>query len=257
MARPHGPRSQDATHLLSGRAAVVNHYLYAVVDRMPSAWRRPSSGIDGAAVVPQRFDDLTILASTIDAVPSATPRTLALHHDVVGSVLDAAALLPFHYGTTVPFGALADWVGARRTAIIAALAGVRDCVEMSVKLLRLDCAIDQQLARSRRPGSRGDAAPGEPELRALAETLVERAGLSRWGYRPSGTGGNVVGSVAFLVPRLDLTSFLSRIAPVASRAVGVAVVPTGPWPPYSFVPPLDRLGRTEPAGLGAEGRRVG
>src|SRR5262249_683490 len=34
--------------------------------------------------------------------------------------------------------------------------------------------------------------------------------------------------------------FLARIAPVASRAVGVAVVPTGPWPAYSFVPAFDR-----------------
>ena len=59
-----------------------------------------------------------------------------------------------------------------------------------------------------------------------------------------------MGSVAFLVPRPDLTGFLSRIAPVASRAVGVAVVPTGPWPPYSFVPPLERA----PSGAGARRR---
>jgi len=30
-------------------------------------------------------------------------------------------------------------------------------------------------------------------------------------------------------------AFLSRIAPVASRAAGLAVVPTGPAPAYSFV----------------------
>jgi len=135
---------------------------------------------------------------------------------------------------------------------------VRDCVEMSVKLLRLDRAIDQQLARTR-PTERSDAPPGEHELRALAEALVERAGLPKWGYRPSGSGGNVVGSVVFLVPRLDLTAFLSRIAPIASHAVGVAVVPTGPWPPYSFVPPLDRSpsGRVGlPPGHDAD-RRVG
>ena len=104
-----------------------------------------------------------------------------------------------------------------------------------------------------------DSAPGERELRVLADALVERAALSKWDYRPSGSGGNVVGSVAFLVPRPDLTGFLSRIAPVASRAVGVAVVPTGPWPPYSFVPPLDRapLGRASTTpGLDAADRRV-
>jgi hypothetical protein len=49
-----------------------------------------------------------------------------------------------------------------------------------------------------------------------------------------------VASVAFLLPRAELADFLARIAPVASRAVGVAVVPTGPWPAYSFVPVFDR-----------------
>lgn len=238
----------------------MNHYLYAVVDRIPTAWQRPSSGIGGAAVVPQRVDDVVVLASVIESVPPATPRTLALHHDVVGSVMDAAALLPFHYGTTVPLAAISEWLAARRTAVTAALAGVRDCVEMSVKLLRLDCAIDQQLARSRRRAPRSDSGPAERELRVLADALIERAAVSQWDYRPSGSAGNVVGSVAFLVPRPDLTGFLSRIAPVASRAVGVAVVPTGPWPPYSFVPPLDRapLGRmSTPPGLGAADRRVG
>jgi len=238
----------------------VNHYLYAVVDRLPAAWQRPSSGVSGAAVVPQRVEDVVVLGSMVESVPPATPRTLALHHDVVGSVMDAAALLPFTYGTTVPFTALPEWLAARRVAVTAALAAVRDCVEMSVKLLRLDRAIDQQLARSRREAERRDSPPGEHELRALAEALVERAALPTWGYRPSGSGGNVVGSVAFLVPRPDLTGFLSRIAPIASHAVGVAVVPTGPWPPYSFIPPLDRVpsGReATPPGLNAADRRVG
>jgi hypothetical protein len=238
----------------------VNHYLYALVDRLPPTWPRPSRGIGGAPVTPQRVDDVIVLGSTLESVPPATPRTLAVHHDVVGSVMDAAALLPFHYGTTVPSTVLPEWLAARRATVSAALAAVRDCVEMSVKLLRLDRAIDQQLARSRDSTPRSDTAPGEHELRALAEALVERAGLPKWGYRPSGTGGNVVGSVVFLVPRADLTAFLSRIAPIASHAVGVAVVPTGPWPPYSFVPPLDRTpsGRVvSPPGATTADRRVG
>ena len=46
-------------------------------------------------------------------------------------------------------------------------------------------------------------------------------------------------SVVFLVPREDVPAFLARIAPVAARAGNMAVVPTGPWPAYSFAPPLD------------------
>jgi hypothetical protein len=38
-----------------------------------------------------------------------------------------------------------------------------------------------------------------------------------------------------------MDAFLTRIAPIASRAAGIAVVPTGPWPAYSFVPAFDRF----------------
>jgi hypothetical protein len=55
----------------------------------------------------------------------------------------------------------------------------------------------------------------------------------------SGSGGNATITLAFLVPRPDVSAFLARIAPVASRAGDVAVVPSGPWPPSTFVPPLE------------------
>jgi hypothetical protein len=136
-------------------------------------------------------------------------------------------VLPFRYGTVVADGESDAWLGVHRGALETALARVRGCVEMSVKLLRLDGGVEP-------------AGPGEIELRALADQLVTRAGIEQWRYRPAGTGGNVVASVAFLLPRTELAEFLARIAPIASRAVGVAVVPTGPWPAYSFAPAFDR-----------------
>jgi Gas vesicle synthesis protein GvpL/GvpF len=214
----------------------VNHYLYAIVDRLPARWRPPTAGIGGASVVPRRMDDLVVVGSLLDVVPSANPRTLALHQDVVATVVDATATLPFRYGTAVPAAQLPDWLAAHRSLVAAALASVRGCVEMTVKLLRLDGAITHQLA-GRDRGLRAGAPdrPGEGELQALAEAL---AAVPQWRYRPSGSAGNVAASAAFLVPRTDLAGFLARIAPVASHAVGVAVVPTGPWAPYSFVPDL-------------------
>lgn len=203
-------------------------YMYAVVEGLPPAWRPPPAVVPGASVDRRRLGPLLLLGSALDAVPPANPKTLALHHDVVASTLDAHAVLPFRYGTTVAADEAETWLGAQRPALEAALAQVRGCVEMSVKLLRLDGGIDPP---------RG---PGERELRALAEQLVGRAGVEPWRYRPAGSGGNVIASVAFLVPRTDLAEFLARIAPIASRATGVAVVPTGPWPAYSFVPAFDR-----------------
>jgi len=203
-------------------------YMYAVIEGLPAAWRPPPAVVTTASVERRQLGPFLLLGSTLDAVPPANPKTLALHHDVVASTLESAAVLPFRYGTAVAEGDADAWLEAHRATLDAALMQVRGCVEMSVKLLRLDSGAEQQ------------GGPGESQIRALAEQLVDRAGLERWRYRPAGTGGNVVASVAFLLPRTELAEFLARIAPVASRAIGVAVVPTGPWPAYSFVPAFDR-----------------
>jgi hypothetical protein len=231
----------------------VNHYLYAIVDRMPAAWQPPATGLGDASVVPRRVHDVVVLGSLLETVPPATPRTLAIHHDIVATLIDAAALLPFRYGALVPAAALGDWMAAHRAAVEAALGAVRDCVEMSVKLLRLDCAVDTRVRQGAEPG------PHARELQALADAVIERAALPHFRFRPAGAAGNVAASIAFLVRRADLADFLARIGPVASRAVGVAVVPTGPWPPYSFVPDLERapLARAPEAPGSAADRRAG
>jgi hypothetical protein len=235
----------------------VNHYLYAIVDRLPGRWRPPAAGIGGASIVPRRLHDVVVLGSLLDLVPPANPRTLALHHDVVATLVDAPAALPFRYGTAVPTLQLPDWVAANRALIAAGLAAVRGCVEMTVKLLRLDGTVTHQLAGRDRAGRSDGAA--ERELRALAEALAERAGVRQWQYQPSGSAGNVAAAVAFLVPRADVPGFLARIAPVASHAAGVAVVPTGPWAPASFAPALDGAAEARPGhgSLVGATRRVG
>lgn len=218
------------------------HYLYAIVRGPTPAWRPPVRGVDGAAVMPCRLDNLLVLESRLAGVPPATPQRLDAHHGVVASALDADALLPFRYGVTVADGSLDAWLAERRTLVDDVLERVCGHVEMSVKILRLDGAMAE-----------------ETRLREIADRLVECAAVTQWRRRPAGVSGNVAGGVAFLVAREDVPGFLARIAPVASRARGLAVVPTGPWPAYSFVPLLDRppLARADgpdrPAGRLAEG----
>jgi hypothetical protein len=175
----------------------------------------------------RRLSGLHVVSSPLADVPGPSPRTLATHHDVVESVMSADAVLPVRYGLALAPGDLEAWLTSQRRPLQASLAQVRGCVEMSVKLL----ALDRQVGR---PSL-------ESELKALGERLADRAGIEQWRYRPSGAAGAGAASVAFLVPRPDVPALLARIAPIASRAVGVAVVPTGPWPAYSFVPVLDRL----------------
>ncbi|HKB24001.1 MAG TPA: GvpL/GvpF family gas vesicle protein [Methylomirabilota bacterium] len=210
-------------------------HLFAIVERLPAFWRTPASSLGAVAARP--VDELTLLASPCEGVPEANARTLASHHDVVSSTLDAAAVLPFRFGTVVPATELPDWLEAHRTRIRTTLTELRGQVEMSVKLLRLHCGHGADRACPECAGG----APGAAELGDLAERLVERAGVARWRFSSSAHGDNIAGSVAFLVPRQEVHAFLARIAPVASHAAGIAVVPTGPWPAYSFAGNFDRL----------------
>ena len=222
----------------------MRDYLYAIVDRLPRDWRGPGAGVGGAPVHTRRLSGLHVVSSSLADVPVAGPRTLALHHDVIESVMAADAVLPVRYGLALPPGDLEAWLTAQRRPLHASLAQVRGCVEMSVKLL----ALDRQVGRSSL----------DSELKALGERLADRAGIEQWRYRPSGAAGAGAASVAFLVPRPEVPALLARIAPIASRAVGVAVVPTGPWPAYSFVPVLDRLppAHTVPTSRTVHGRHA-
>ena len=211
-------------------------YLYAIADRLPAAWRPPDASVGGPVVL-RRLSDLVVLASSLDLMPEANARTLAVHHEVVATTLDAAAVVPFRFGTVVATADVDAWLDAHAQLVRATLGQLRGCVEMNVKLLRLHCG--HSIERTCRECA--DGAPGVVQLRELAERLVTQAGIERWRYGSAGGSSNVAGSVAFLVPRAEIDSFLTRIAPIASRAAGIAVVPTGPWPPYSFVPNFDRF----------------
>lgn len=203
----------------------MRDYLYAIVDELPRGWRAPREGVAGAPVVARRVSGLHVVCSPLRDVPVAGPKNLAFHDDVVDSLMEAEAVLPVPYGFALPVADLASWMKAQRRALQAALAQVRGCVEITVTLLAL---------------GRGPGAPVESELKALGERLVAHAGVDQWRYRASRRGAGAA-SVAFLVARRQVPALLARIAPVASRAAGVAVVPTGPCPAYSFVPVLERL----------------
>ncbi len=200
--------------VLSRRPSAM-YYVYALVDRVPRRWRPPATGVGGGSIEAQKLRDLVVIVSRVVNPVARTPRTQAMHDDVLTSLMDAEAVAPLPFGTAVVD--LEGWVDARLPDLRAALTAVRGSVEMTVRLLRLDAGVDG------------------PHLRSLADRLIERAALPHWRYRPAANPTNVAASLSFLVPRDEVPEFLARIAPVASRAAGLAVVPTGPAPAYSFV----------------------
>ncbi len=199
-------------------------HLYAVVEGVPSWWRPPAQGVGGRPVFLQHVEPFRLLASSVVSPPIRTPATLAQHHDAIASCLDARSMLPFPFDASLPESDLRPWLEANADAIQAALVALQGSVEMTVRLVRLE--------------SGGPTTSVAATLRAFAERLVERAALPQWRYSACGSGVSLGATLAFLVPRGEVQDFLARIAPLASRAAGLAVVPGGPWPAYSFAPSL-------------------
>jgi hypothetical protein len=211
--------SAEPAQACGGRDGLTD-YVYAIVDGLPRRWRPPSGGVDGAPVVARDVRGLVLIASAVHAIPRRTPGAVARHDEVVGTTLGAQAVLPLEFGTVVPAAEIDAWLGAHLGLIRAHLSRLRRHVEMTVRLVSLDPRV----------GPAGT-------LSAVAERLVEHAGLTHWRYRRRDPAG-LSSSLAFLVPRDGVADFLARVAPVAARAGAVAVVPTGPWPPSSFAPRL-------------------
>lgn len=200
-------------------------HLYAIVEGLPPWWRPPSQGVGGRPVLAWHVENLSVIASPLAFPLTCTTATLAQHHDMIAALLDAGNVLPVPFDAPLPEAELPIWLEEHWGAIAAALRDVRDSVEMTVRLVRLE------------PGAPGTSAAAS--LRAFAERLIERAAVAPWRYLPSGRGVSLGATLAFLVRRGEVQEFLSRIAPLASRAAGLAVVPSGPWPPWSFAPPLE------------------
>lgn len=199
-------------------------YLYAVVDRLPRRWRAPARGVAGAPVVARRVEDVIAVSSRLAAVPPRSLLALAQHEEVVRALLEAEALLPLPFGAVVRDAGA--WIRGRLGVLQEALDRLRGSVEMRVRLLRLDARVPDRA------------------LADLTDRVVQSAALAparcRAERRPLDT------ALAFLVPRTEVDLFLARIAPVAARAGGVAVVPSGPVPAWDFAPALGLPERAAP-----------
>jgi hypothetical protein len=198
------------------------HHLYGILERSPLASRLPEAGIDDRPVLVRRLGGLVVLSTLVDVTPRPSPWAVGRHHDVLMGAVTPGPLFPLRFGVGVPLGEMETWLAARAGILRAGLRSVRGKVEMRVRVLSLHVRD-------------GDA----PRLQEIADRVATAACVPNWRGRVSGSGANAAVALSFLVPRADVSPFLSRIAPVMSRAVDVAVVPSGPWPPFTFVPALD------------------
>jgi Gas vesicle synthesis protein GvpL/GvpF len=191
-------------------------------------------GLDGAPVDYAESSGLTIALSRHESArPEVSDELVLRHADVVEQLVAAGAtVLPARYGTRFDDDdALARSVREHGDGLRASLELVRGCAEFGLRVL----APEQELQRETRGGDYLRARLSElKERERLAQDVHEPlAALAREARHAAPTVRMVL-SAAYLVPDEAVEDFLARVRRLESSHPAVALVCTGPWPPYSF-----------------------
>jgi hypothetical protein len=204
-------------------------YVYAFLDadgRVP-----PCEGLDGEPLEERALSGLTVAVGVRSGRAQATQEAVLRH----GAVVDALArendaVLPARFGTCFAGPELlAGEVSARADELRRALDGVRGCVEMGIRVSRLE----------ERPADPAASGRDYLEARLAAMQEAERvhrplAACARESVRRSAASPDVLFNGAYLVESQSVPRFLETAADVGRAERGVAVLATGPWAPYSF-----------------------
>ncbi len=190
----------------------------------------------------------------------------ALNHEfVVEQMLQRGPILPVRFGALFSTrDAVAAWTALNHDAIARFLDHVADKQEWTLKIqVETDAALDTLVDRDpawsekarRLPASAGARYFQEKRLReearqhvrlqarAATETVrraacalaEERILVARKSDQP---GVEPVASLAYLVPRDQVADLLNQARRVAAESACLRLIPSGPWPPAHFCPPL-------------------
>lgn len=205
-------------------------------------------GVSEAPVRLLRIDELVVLVSDVelDAVAVTRENVLA-HAAVVRSVLERTTPLPFRFGTLVTEAQLTSFLSSHKAALEAKLVHVRDCVEMSVKIL-WEPAVkkDDEMANLAQGAGTAFLAEKRRELIGDEHRSTEAKEISEWLHQSvSGftrdekttvrAAEKVLLAASHLVERAQLRQYQEKLVEARANRPDLHFLFSGPWPPYSFV----------------------
>lgn len=231
-------------------------YVYAITDR-PDAPLPQQFGLHDADLTQVVWRELVAVTSAFDGAElSKSADELWRHEEVVEALMRDRAVLPMRFGTLLPSRQHAgDRLCRTYRAFVDDIARVRGQVEIGMRFVtsnengaKDDCPLASFDACAL-PGTGPGAAYLRAKLvkehdlenrrqaklrpvRAIYERLARHANASRLDEKPDDRHG---ASAAFLVPRDGTAMFRDIVDEQAKAHPELALLCTGPWPPYSFV----------------------
>ena len=221
-------------------------YVYAIVDRAcdpPPEWR----GIAGAHLSTIGYRSLAAVVSEIAAPPRRTTAALMRHEALVEALAAHHRTLPVRFGTVLSdAGAVEEALSERYESLAADLVQIGGHVELGiVALWREDVNVTEQPAEPASEGARylqarrrdhARANAGKAAARQLASEIDVAVGDRALDRRLAVVNeGRLVVRAAYLVAPADVAAIRDTIDELRGRRPDVAIVLSGPWPPYSFV----------------------
>jgi len=217
-------------------------YLYALVDGEPSG--PLGEGIAGEPLSLLPRGGVSAVAGALPARPSPDCETLERQDAVVRRLAERfGAILPARFGEAfADEAALAGRLDPREREIAEALALVRGCVQMTLRVFGEPEPAPEPDTAGGGPGTRHLAArrrqrewahslPEIDPLRAALHPLLRAERIER-----HGAAGPLVGTAYHLIPRAQAGAYLEALEAARGRIGGRRVAATGPWPPYAFAP---------------------
>ena len=201
-------------------------WVYAIGDR-PEAPPR-GTGLGDAPLEGVREGALVAVVSRHDAAPGAV-EDLWAHERVVEAAMEDRAVLPARFGTTLEDdAALRAVLAERQDEFLAALARVRGRLEVGIRAV-------QPAEAPRAPAATGreyleGRLRDDRSAQALHETLT---GLAVEAARRPSRPGEVL-RAAYLIEAPALAGFRATVDRLQREHADMAILCTGPWPPYSF-----------------------
>jgi Gas vesicle synthesis protein GvpL/GvpF len=230
----------------------MKFYTYCVAEDL-TGFEGSLVGIAEREVEFLTIDDLIVVASKFDdEVVRVTRENVLRHESVVRGIFSATTPLPFRFGTLATSATLHNYLRARHDDLIKRLGAVRNCVEMSIKIIWRNWSEQQYQTDSENPVPSNESGVGASFLiskrRELLgdEKLTEEAReIAAWlstrleevvreeqvSVRPK---EKMVFAGAYLVERSLESKYRTELTKLKAERPNLHFLTSGPWPPYTF-----------------------
>ncbi|HEV8368575.1 MAG TPA: GvpL/GvpF family gas vesicle protein [Pyrinomonadaceae bacterium] len=227
----------------------MKFYVYCVAESRPSL-EGISVGIAESDLELLEIEGLVAVASKFEDESVQINRVNVLRHEaIVRSVLTETTLLPFRFGTVVGEANLRSFLIARRTALLSRLALVRNCIEMSIKIIwqiPSELTVTQNHERDVEVGvgaafllSKRQEILGDESLlvkaNEIASWLHSRLdGLVRQEQIAVEPKQKLVLAGSYLIEQSLDSKYRELVAKLKEERPHLHFLTSGPWPPYTF-----------------------